>query len=39
MIRLLLRTAKTAAIATIALKVAASSADAVDKVWDRVTKR
>jgi len=39
MIKVLFRTAKAAAIAAIALKVAASSADAVDKVWDRVTKR
>jgi len=38
MIRLLLRTAKTAAIATIALRVATASARAVDEAWDKVTK-
>lgn len=39
MIRILVRTAKAAALAALALKVAATSAHAVDKAWDRVTKR
>lgn len=39
MIRIVVKTAKAAALAALALKVAAASAHAVDKAWDKVTKR
>lgn len=38
-IRLVITTAKAAALAAVALKVASASAQAVDRAWDKVTKR
>lgn len=39
MIRFVIGTAKAAALAAIAIKVATASASAVDHAWDKVTKR
>ncbi len=39
MMRFVIGTAKAAALAAIALKVAAASASAVDAAWDKVTKQ
>jgi len=39
MVRVIIKTAKAAALAAVAIKVASASARAVDKAWDRVTRR
>ena len=39
MVRVIIKTAKAAALAAVAIKVASASAGAVDRVWDKVTKR
>jgi hypothetical protein len=39
MVRVIIKTAKAAALAAVAIKVASASASAVDKAWDRVTRR
>jgi hypothetical protein len=39
MIKMILQTAKTAALAAITIKVARASVEVVDRTWDRVTRK